>query len=54
MRRPLSGRKNFANAIVEAERNEATQRIKDGVDLNERKELTTLHVVKDGVSVCMC
>jgi 3-polyprenyl-4-hydroxybenzoate decarboxylase len=48
MRRPLSGRKHFANIIVDAEKNEEIQKTKQTVDIQPK---TTLHVVKDGVTV---
>ncbi len=48
MRRPLSGRKHFAHIIVDAEKDEEMQRMKDGVDIHAT---TTLHVMKDGVMV---
>lgn len=48
MRRPLSGRKHFANIIVDAEKNEEIQKTKDVVDIQPK---TTLHVLKDGVVV---
>jgi hypothetical protein len=48
MRRPLSGRKHFANIIIDAEKNEEIQKTKQGVDIQPK---TKLNVVKDGVSV---
>lgn len=48
MRRPLSGRKHFANIIVDAEKNEEIQKTKEVVDIQPK---TTLHVLKDGVVV---
>jgi hypothetical protein len=49
MRRPLSGRKHFANIIIDAEKNEEIQKTKDVVDIQPK---TTLNVIKDGVAVC--
>lgn len=46
MRRPLSGRKHFANIIVDAENNQDIQKTKDGVDIHST---TTFSVMKDGV-----
>ena len=48
MRRPLSGRKHFANIIVDAENNEDLQKTKEGVDMHST---TTLNIMKDGVVV---
>jgi hypothetical protein len=48
MRRPLSGRKHFAHIIVDAEKDEDMQRMKESVDIHST---TTLHVMKDGVVV---
>lgn len=48
MRRPLSGRKHFANIIVEAENNQDIQKTKEGVDIHST---TTFNVLKDGVVV---
>lgn len=48
MRRPLSGRKHFANIIIDAEKNEEIQKTKDVVDIQPK---TSLNVIKDGVMV---
>jgi hypothetical protein len=49
MRRPLSGRKHFANIILDAEKNENIQKTKEIVEIQPK---TTIQVIKDGVMVC--
>ena len=52
MRRPLSGRKHFANVIVDAENNEDIQSTKDS--LKSLDSVTNLRATGDGATVSDC